>query len=58
MVSEEQLLKAKGFSSHLIATLLKSRKVETRNIYIKEYGSALITGAQKINSTYRAQWQS
>ena len=33
LVSEEQLLKAKGFSNHLIATLLKSRKVETRNIY-------------------------
>ncbi|XP_073451221.1 uncharacterized protein [Aquarana catesbeiana] len=35
MVSEEQLLEAKGFSGRLIDTMLKSRKMETRNIYQK-----------------------
>ena len=35
LVSEEQLLKRKGFSDALIATLLSSRKKVTRNIYAK-----------------------
>lgn len=48
LVSEEKLLKARGFSNRLINTLLTSRKTETRTIYKKKYGNSSTIGVQEI----------